>query len=78
MTVDLAAGTEGVITFRSGEQFWCPVVEPKRQSYRVRYESGWYVAYHRDGTRADKLSQRDIVAFEPCSYRADLPGEVNP
>jgi hypothetical protein len=82
MSVDLAAGTSGILTMRSGIRWFCPIIEPNSDgSYSVRIEHGWYNEYHRDGTqiaagtivRADGREERvvnhehDIIAFMPTA-----------
>lgn len=83
LNVDLSLGTEGIITFRNGERWWCPnIVKETDGTYSVRYEHGWYCTYMQDGRRvtagrivhSDGRSeavppgrQRDIVEFTPCN-----------
>jgi hypothetical protein len=68
--VDLAKGSEGLLTLRDGTTgytYW--EYDKKSDSYDVRYESGWYVPYSRTGK---KLSAGWIV------YKDGRPDEEIP
>jgi hypothetical protein len=83
MAVDLSTGTEGIIEMSGGARWWCPVVEPDGDLYRVRVESGWYRHYTRDGKPAPGATyKRHVVSFVPCDYRdpraSGLPSDTTP
>lgn len=93
MVCDLSIATQGRITFRSGESFWCPMIIPDDDgTFSVRIENGWYSEYAQDGTNLccgiiiDKDGKekervvnhnRDIVNFEDIPYSGE-PTEVTP
>lgn len=85
--VDLAASSKGVITFRSGEQFWCPVVEraaDETDLFAVRYEHDWYAEFRRDGTqvRAGVIVRADGSTEDVVNHDRDIvafaPGPCPP
>jgi hypothetical protein len=51
MPVDLSLKDEGFITLRSGEQAHTMWLANNDGTYDVRYESGWYCPYTKDGKR---------------------------
>jgi len=85
MTVDLSAGTEGIVEFDGGPKFYSLLVEPigkdvdDRVLYQVRWESGLYKYYYHDGMPLI-TSQRKLIAFTPMKtpIGTDLPTEATP
>jgi hypothetical protein len=80
VTVDLGLGIEGVLHLRGGERFFCPIIEGRGEEFLVRYESGWYCRYRRNGERVSAgliihsdgtetvvvgNNRRDVIYFEP-------------
>lgn len=49
--VDLKETPEGLFFLRNGEQGYTQAIEDTDGKFLVRYESGWYCEYRRDGTR---------------------------
>ncbi len=94
MTCDLSIATQGRITFRSGESFWCPMIIPDDDgTFSVRLEHGWYAEYAQDGTnlcsgiivdkdgnvkKYVKSRNRDIVIFEDIPYTDGMFTSVTP
>ena len=84
MTVDLSTGTEGIVEFEGGPRFYSLVVGPVgkdldgRDLYQVRWESGWYKYYYRDGTPSTNKSK--LIAFTPMKspIGTGLPTEATP
>ena len=94
MTCNLSIATEGQITFRSGESFWCPMVtQDDDGDFSVRLEHGWYAQYAQNGINLCsgiiigkdgnikeyvKNRNRDIVLFEDIPYTYGMPTSVTP
>jgi hypothetical protein len=85
MTVDLSAGTEGIVQLSGGARWWCPSVQPDRDYrdyYSVRIESGWYRLYTRDGKPHPDGGRQHVVEFIPCGSKdpraRGLPSETTP
>ena len=85
MTVDLSIGTEGVVEFEGGLKFYSLLIEKLgtdlegKNLYQVRWESGWYKYYYRDGTPS-RPNQRKLIAFTPMKtpIGTGLPTEAIP
>lgn len=91
MGVDLSSGAEGVIIFEDGLTFWCPIIiRDSDDKFSVRWESGWYKSYTRDGKSIcagvilkrdgteERVVGKNIISFTPGPYPGGMPRELTP
>jgi len=91
--VDLSLGDNGVLTLASGERAYTSWLDNGDGTYDVRYESGWYCTYARNGkrlgcgvivskdgseTRVDPGSWREIIDVSYVPYQPGMAHGFRP